>query len=161
VITTILFIFVGLPVMGFAGYFTYRELRVAIRTNREINSRMAREAERVRTEIDQARHPAPSGPTPAPNPYPTLPRLSPGEQAFRWNITIIVVGALIGIIGAGLLADPTNSALRQTVAALWLIAGLLGLVIAAIGTLGATLAHVMLAVRKAQEATATDQGAAQ
>lgn len=60
--------------------------------------------------------------------------------AFLWNLLVIIIGLLIAIVclGAGLLADPADSALRQTVAALWVIQGILGLLIAAVGVFGAT-----------------------
>jgi hypothetical protein len=50
---------------------------------------------------------------------------------------------LIGLIGlaVALTAAPGDSAPRQTVAALWVIQGLIGLLIAAVGILGATLVH--------------------
>jgi hypothetical protein len=54
---------------------------------------------------------------------------------------VIVVGVLIAVIGLinGLAANPDNNALRQTVGALWVIQGFLGLLIAAVGILGASL----------------------
>jgi hypothetical protein len=62
------------------------------------------------------------------------------STACWWNILVLAVGLLIAIIGLsyGLFADPGDSALRQTVAALWVIQGLLGLLIAAVGVFGAT-----------------------
>jgi hypothetical protein len=64
----------------------------------------------------------------------------PSGSACWCNIFVIVVGILIAMIGLanGLFADPDNSALRQTVAALWVIQGLIGLLIAAVGVLGFT-----------------------
>jgi hypothetical protein len=58
---------------------------------------------------------------------------------------VIAVGALIAFIGliVGLSADPENSALRQTVKALWVIQGLIGLLIAAVGIPGATIANML------------------
>ena len=58
---------------------------------------------------------------------------------------MIIVGVLVAIIGLinGLAANPENSALRQTVSALWVIQGLIGLLIAAVGILGATLANAL------------------
>jgi hypothetical protein len=65
------------------------------------------------------------------------------SAAFGWNVVVIVVGSVIAVIGllVWAAADPTNSALRQTMAALWLIAALLGLLIAAAGVLGTTIVH--------------------
>jgi hypothetical protein len=76
-------------------------------------------------------------------------RLQPWPRAkiaIGWNVAVIVVGALIAVIGLinGLAADPENSALRQTVAALWVIQGLFGMLIAVVGILGATLVHGLL-----------------
>jgi hypothetical protein len=57
----------------------------------------------------------------------------------------IVVGSIFALGGfvAWIGADPANSAFRQTVAALWLIAALMGLIIAAVGVLGATIVHAL------------------
>jgi cation transporter-like permease len=65
--------------------------------------------------------------------------------AFGWNIVVIVIGALVALIGifAWLFADTGDSALHQTVAALWLLAGILGILISAVGILGATLAYAL------------------
>jgi TRAP-type C4-dicarboxylate transport system permease small subunit len=62
-----------------------------------------------------------------------------------WNLVTIFVGSIFAFCGffAWFGADPANSAFRQTVAALWLIAALMGLVIAAIGVLGATIVHAI------------------
>ena len=56
-----------------------------------------------------------------------------------------MIGSLIAVIGLinGLTVNPESSAFRQTVAALWVIQGLIGLLIAAVGTLGATLVHAL------------------
>src|SRR5438132_11984971 len=69
-------------------------------------------------------------------------RLSPG---FALNVVVAVTGTLIAITGLGVwaTAEPDNTPLRQTVAALWLLAALLGLVITAIGVLGATILHMV------------------
>jgi hypothetical protein len=58
------------------------------------------------------------------------------------NAVVIFVGAFIAVIGlvAGLSAQPGDSAPRQTVAALWMIEGLLGLLISAVGIVGETVA---------------------
>jgi hypothetical protein len=80
---------------------------------------------------------------------PSSTTLSPsrGEinPAVAWNVAVIAVGTLIAFIGliVGLSADPENSALRQTVKALWIIQGLIGLLIAAIGILGATISTML------------------
>jgi hypothetical protein len=62
--------------------------------------------------------------------------------AVIWNAAVIFVGAFIAVIGlvTGLTAQPGDSAPRQTVAALWMIEGLLGLLISAVGIVGATIA---------------------
>jgi len=71
------------------------------------------------------------------------------NPTLAWNVVVIVVGVLIAIIGLinGLAADPLNSALRQTVSALWVIQGILGLLIAAVGILGATIARALSKAR--------------
>jgi hypothetical protein len=73
---------------------------------------------------------------------PPPPKINP---TLAWNIALIAVGALITFVGlaAGLTADPENSAFRQTVKALWVIQGLIGLLIAAVGILGATIARTI------------------
>jgi hypothetical protein len=83
---------------------------------------------------------APIAPT-----QPHLAQRAPINPALAWNVVIIVAGIFIAVIGLGawLIADPSNSAFRQTVAALWLIAGLLGLVITAIGVLGVSLVYTL------------------
>jgi hypothetical protein len=48
-------------------------------------------------------------------------------------------------------ADPENSAFRQTVRALWVIQGLIGLLIAAVGILGATIESMLHKDRHSQE----------
>jgi hypothetical protein len=67
------------------------------------------------------------------------------NPAVGWNVAVIVVGVLIAFIGltVGLTADPENSAFGQTVKALWVIQGLIGLLIAAIGILGVTIASTL------------------
>jgi hypothetical protein len=64
------------------------------------------------------------------------------KAAIVWNSVVIFVGAFIAVIGlvAGLSAQPGDSAPRQTVAALWIIEGLLGLLISAVGIVGVTVA---------------------
>lgn len=48
---------------------------------------------------------------------------------------MIAVGAVIALagLGAGFFAQPIHSAVQQAVSALWLLCGLIGLVISAIG----------------------------
>jgi hypothetical protein len=62
------------------------------------------------------------------------------STACLWNILVIAVGLLIAIVGLayGLCVDPGDSAPRQTVAALWVVQGILGLLISAVGVLGFT-----------------------
>ena len=62
-----------------------------------------------------------------------------------WNVVVIAIGILIALIGLffGLTADPENSAFRQTVKALWIIQGLIGLLIAAVGIHGATVTNIL------------------
>jgi hypothetical protein len=69
------------------------------------------------------------------------PSSKPAASAFWWNVAVIVVGLIIAFcaILAWAGASTGDSAPRQTVAALWLIQGFIGLLIAAIGVLGATL----------------------
>ncbi len=64
---------------------------------------------------------------------------------FGWNIAVIVLGGLIALAGffAGFSADAEDSAIRQTVAALWVLQGLVGLLIATIGVLGATIIYAI------------------
>ena len=64
----------------------------------------------------------------------------PAYIACWWNILVIVIGLLVAIVGLGygLFAGPGDSAPRQTVAALWVVQGILGLLIAAVGVLGLT-----------------------
>lgn len=78
-------------------------------------------------------------PTPAPSANPGI----------GLGVFIAILGALIALIGLamGLAADTGNSAPRQAVAALWTIAGLIGLVIAAIGTGIAAITHVLKSPR--------------
>jgi hypothetical protein len=132
----LLFIFVGLPVIGFIIYQIYVVVREASR------SVAAREAEMRAAFADAAAtaNDKMSVPTAAPPAIAT--KISP---ALIFNIITIVIGVLVAVVGfaAWIGADPTNSALRQTVAALWLIAALLGLVIAAIGVLGVSLVHTL------------------
>lgn len=89
--------------------------------------------------------PATDGLPTAQNPRSAAAVTQRGTAAIGWNAAVIVVGALIALIGLinGLAVDPVNSAFRQTVAALWVIQGILGLLIAAVGVLGATLVHAL------------------
>jgi hypothetical protein len=74
-----------------------------------------------------------------------VPQASGTNPAIVWNIVVIVVGVLIAVIGLinGLTANPDNSAFRQTVGALWVIQGLLGVLIAAVGILGAGVVYAI------------------
>jgi len=137
---TLAFIFFGLPAIGFTAYQIYRTLResppeipaLASNTPPTDNQDHSRQA--------GSAHAAPgTGPG-----YPS-PLGKPISPALGWNIVTIFVGAIFAFCGfaAWLGADPANSAFRQTVAALWLIAALMGLVIAAIGVLGATIVHAI------------------
>jgi TRAP-type C4-dicarboxylate transport system permease small subunit len=69
----------------------------------------------------------------------------PTNWAFGCNIAVIVVGTIIAVCGILLWAvhSPRDNALRQILPALWLIQGLVGLLIAAIGVLGATLVSAL------------------
>jgi hypothetical protein len=133
---TLMFIFVGLPAIGFVIYQVYATFRDAPRPG-------ALGENAASTGLASSSLPQHGG--------STRPVLGAGgtDPVIGWNVAVIVFGSLIGLIGLGawLLADPTNSALRQTVAALWLIAGLLGFVVAAVGVLGASLVHVLRRVR--------------
>ena len=57
----------------------------------------------------------------------------------------IVTGIVIAAIGLfdGSTAEPGDSAVRQTVAALWVIQGLIGLLTAAVGIAGATITNAL------------------
>lgn len=70
--------------------------------------------------------------------------------ALGWNAVVIVIGMLIAFIGffRNSTAEIANSAIQQSVAALWAIQGLIGLLIAAIGVLGATIASALLRTRR-------------
>ena len=70
---------------------------------------------------------------------PTAPRV------LRWNVVVIIVGLAVAVVGlsAGLTASAEDNPFRQTVNALWVIQGLLGLLITAVGVLGATIASVI------------------
>jgi hypothetical protein len=52
---------------------------------------------------------------------------------------------VVGIVGLfnGLTTDPANSAVRQTVNALWVLQGLVGLVIFAIGVIGGSIVQTL------------------
>jgi hypothetical protein len=128
----LLFVFVGLPVIGFVVYQMFATIRDAPRPSTLGNNAAS---------VDVASSNSPQRNESA-APILLVAGINP---AFAWNVAVIVAGSLIGVIGLGawLVADPTNSALRQAVAALWLIAGLLGLLIAAVGVLGATIVNAI------------------
>jgi uncharacterized membrane protein len=71
--------------------------------------------------------------------------LKPTSCAFGCNVAVIVVGTTIAVYGILLWAVylPRDNALRQILPALWLIQGLVGVLIAAIGVLGATLVSAL------------------
>jgi hypothetical protein len=71
-------------------------------------------------------------------------------HALGWNTFLIVVGILIAFIelSRGLTAEIGDNAFRQSVAALWVIQGLIGLLISAIGILGATIASALFRTRR-------------
>jgi hypothetical protein len=77
---------------------------------------------------------------------PVVASLPPANvSGAGWNVVVILIGGVIAIIGLffGLTADVSGSAPRQTVAALWTIEGLIGLLIVAVGILGLTLVRVI------------------
>jgi hypothetical protein len=67
----------------------------------------------------------------------------PANQAIGWNVVVIVVGSILALFSwAGAdISDISNNVMRQTVAALWMLCGLIELLIAAVGLLGTTLVH--------------------
>ena len=69
----------------------------------------------------------------------------PANQAIGSNVVVIVVGSILALFSwAGAdISDISNNVMRQTVAALWMLCGLIGLLIAAVGLLGATLVHAL------------------
>jgi uncharacterized membrane protein len=69
----------------------------------------------------------------------------PTSWAFGCNIAVIVVGTIIAVCGIllSVVYSPRDNALRQILPALWLIQGLVGVLIAAIGVLGATLVSAL------------------
>ena len=113
--TLVIVALIGVPFICWVVYVAFKEAPIDIATRR------AREAM-------PARSTATSSPTPVPRPGSTNPVIA-------WNVVVFVAGVFIALIGLwnGLAANPENSALRQTVAALWVIQGLLGLLIAAVG----------------------------
>jgi hypothetical protein len=70
--------------------------------------------------------------------------------ALGWNTVVIVIGMAIAFIGLARssTAEIGDSAFRQAVAALWAVQGILGLLIAAIGVLGATIASALFRTRR-------------
>jgi fumarate reductase subunit D len=128
---------IGVSLICLFVYSTVKDLR----ENRENEARLA--AERA------ARPPAPVSSV-APVVNPLIPQAGGTNPALAWNVVVIVVGVLIALIGLinGLAANPESSALRQTVGALWVIQGLLGLLIAAVGILGATIASAIGKARR-------------
>jgi uncharacterized membrane protein len=88
-------------------------------------------------------------PAPTKNFYPPDAPHSPFGAAIAWNVGASVVGFVIAFVGlaAGLTADPEESAIRQIVAATWTLCGIVGLLIAAVGLLGATVIHAIKVAR--------------
>lgn len=62
-----------------------------------------------------------------------------------WNVVAIVIGVLIAMVGGGAGFSPEfdPSAAESIVAALWIVAGVIGLLIAAVGLAGATVIHAI------------------
>lgn len=74
------------------------------------------------------------------------PSLPPSiGAALGWNIVPIVTGISISVVGLIIWGGMTtpSSAVQQTVSALWLIAILMGLLIASVGVLGATIIYTL------------------
>src|SRR5262249_55442023 len=69
----------------------------------------------------------------------------PTKWAFGCNVAVIVVGTIIAVCGIllSVVYSPRDNALRQILPALWLIQGLVVLLIAAIGALGAPLVSAL------------------
>ena len=137
----LVFIFVGLPVIGFTAYQIYRTLRESPPEIRALASNIPPTDDQEELRRAGLAHAAARGTGSG----FANPRGKPINSAFAWNVVTIVVGSIFALGGfvAWIGADPANSAFRQTVAALWLIAALMGLVIAAIGVLGATIVHAI------------------
>ena len=59
----------------------------------------------------------------------------------HWNLVVIIVGLPIAIIGLlnGFFTTPVDNVFRQAVQALWVLQGLVGLLIAAVGVTGESL----------------------
>jgi hypothetical protein len=141
---------IGVPFLLWVLYMTIREAPI------DIAARQAREAippARIEA-VSAPRTGLPDGPPLATPSQEPIVGPSPGQSninpAVAWNVMVIVVGAVIALIGLinGLASHPENSALRQTVAALWVTQGLLGLLIAAVGILGATIASALNKARQ-------------
>ena len=66
-------------------------------------------------------------------------------RALGWNVVVIAVGLTVALVSLsiGLTASADDNPFRQTVNALWVIQGLLGLLITAVGILGATIASMI------------------
>jgi hypothetical protein len=84
--------------------------------------------------LPQKANPPPSTPTHS-LAYSPVAATAPSDPGAVVGTIIIIAGLFIaaGGILSWLFADPTNSAVRQIVAALWLLCGLVGLIITAIG----------------------------
>jgi hypothetical protein len=99
----LVFVFVGLPVIGFVIYQMFATIRDAPRPG-------ALRDNAPTVDLASSSSPQGSGSTAQVLPAAGI------DPAFAWNVAVIVVGSLIGVIGLGawLVADPTNSAFRQT-----------------------------------------------
>ena len=117
----------GAIIIGAVSYFLYM-----IRTERRRKAKLAVEW----VERSSAVSPATPDVTPSSN---------PANHAIGWNVVVIVVGGIVTLFAwAGAdISDISNSVMRQTVASLWMLCGLVGLLIAAVGVLGATLVHTL------------------
>ena len=117
----------GAIIIGAVSYFLYM-----IRTERRRKAKLA-----VRW---VERSPAISPATPV-----VTASSKPANQAIGWNVGVIVMGSIVALYSwAGAdISDIGNNAMRQTVAALWMLCGLVGLLITAVGVLGAALVHAL------------------
>jgi hypothetical protein len=129
IIYTLIFVFLICVVMGWFVHAAYKETR---------KNSVARAAEWAAHPPEPVTSGGPATSTPVPQARGTNP-------VVIWNVVVIVVGIFIAVIGLinGLTSNPDNSAFRQTVGALWVIQGLLGLLIAAIGILGAGVVYAI------------------
>jgi len=103
----------------------------------------------IRTERRRKAELAVKGVERSPAVSPATPAVAPlsksANRAIGWNVVVIVVGSIVTLFawGGADISEISNSVMRQTVASLWMLCGLIGLLIAAIGVLGATLVHTL------------------